>query len=195
MPRLHTEKTAKTFHDMKPLPHNTEPVYEKLALINILKAMTNHDRTDISMVPQDQYFHGPMMQTLERQQKGIISLFVYRFMETSICKTSSQPTELPRGYYHQHGCRCAHYGYCPSSPSHGGPGHLAHVGRTVCIAATGVPDPRVDYAILLASINVSTDGPDTLLMRVEALAHRSPVILALISDEEPNQITLLKNPC
>ena len=57
------------------------------------------------------------------------------------------------------------------------------------------PDPRVDYAILSALINTSTDGPDTLLMRVEALAHRSPVILALISDKEPNQITLLKNPC
>ena len=51
------------------------------------------------------------------------------------------------------------------------------------------PDPRVDYAILSALINTSTDGPDTLLMRVEALAHQSPVILALISDEEPNQIT------
>ena len=57
------------------------------------------------------------------------------------------------------------------------------------------PDPRGDYAILSASINASTDGPDALLMRVEALAHRSPVMLALISDEEPNQITLLKNPC
>ena len=32
------------------------------------------------------------------------------------------------------------------------------------------PDPRVNYAILLVSINTSTDGPDTLLMRVEALA-------------------------
>ena len=56
------------------------------------------------------------------------------------------------------------------------------------------PDPRVDYAILLASINASADSPDALLMRVEALACRSPVVLALISDEIPNQITLLKNP-
>ena len=56
------------------------------------------------------------------------------------------------------------------------------------------PDPRVDFAILSTSLNTSTDGPDTLLMRMEALARRSPVILALISDEEPNQITLLKNP-
>ena len=56
------------------------------------------------------------------------------------------------------------------------------------------PDPRVDFAMLSTSLNTSTDGPDTLLMRVEALAHHSPVILALISDEEPNHITLLKNP-
>ena len=57
------------------------------------------------------------------------------------------------------------------------------------------PDLRVDYAILLVSINASADSPNALLMRVEALARRSPVVLALISDEEPNQITLLKNPC
>ena len=56
------------------------------------------------------------------------------------------------------------------------------------------PDPRVDFAILSTSLFTSTDGPETLLLKVEALAHCSPVILALISDEEPNQITLLKNP-
>ena len=38
-------------------------------------------------------------------------------------------------------------------------------------------------------------GPDILLMRVEALVQCSPVVLALISDKKPNQITLLKNPC
>ena len=76
VPRLLTEKTAKTFHNMKPLPHNTQPVYEKLALTNALNAMTNYDGTDISTVPRDKYFHGPMMQTLERQLKGKISLFV-----------------------------------------------------------------------------------------------------------------------
>ena len=87
MPCLHTEITTKTFHDTKPLSHDTEPVYNTLALTNTLKAMTNHDGTDISMVPRDRYFHSPMMQTLERQQKGKISLFVDRFTETSICKT------------------------------------------------------------------------------------------------------------
>ena len=49
---------------------------KKLALTNTLNAMTKHDGTDISTVPQDQYFYDPTMQTLERQQKGIISLFV-----------------------------------------------------------------------------------------------------------------------
>ena len=53
---------------------------------------------------------------------------------------------------------------------------------------------RVEFAILSASLFTSTDGPESLLTRVEALAHHSPVILALILDEEPNQITLLKNP-
>ena len=75
------------FHDTKPLSHDAEPVYNMLALNDTLKAMTKHDGTDISMVPQDRYFHSPMMQTLERQQKGIISLFINRFTETSICKT------------------------------------------------------------------------------------------------------------
>ena len=49
---------------------------KKLALTNNNNAMTKHDGTDISTVPQDQYFYDPTMQTLERQQKGIISLFV-----------------------------------------------------------------------------------------------------------------------
>ena len=53
-------------------------------------------------------------------------------------------------------------------------------------------DLTVNFMILSASLFTSTDGPESLLLRVEALAHRSPVILALISDEEPNQITLLK---
>ena len=55
-------------------------------------------------------------------------------------------------------------------------------------------DLMVDFAILLALLFTSTDGPESLLMRVEALAHHSPVMLALISDEELNHITLLKNP-
>ena len=55
-------------------------------------------------------------------------------------------------------------------------------------------DPRVDFAILLASLFTSTDDPESLLTRVEALACHSPVMLALISNEEPNHITLLKSP-
>ena len=56
------------------------------------------------------------------------------------------------------------------------------------------PDPRVDFAILSMLLITSMEGLDVLLLKVEALARCSPVILALISDEEPNQITLLKNP-
>ena len=54
-------------------------------------------------------------------------------------------------------------------------------------------DLRVDFVILSASLFTSTDGPESLLSRVEALVHCSPVILVLISDEEPNNPT--KSPC
>ena len=56
------------------------------------------------------------------------------------------------------------------------------------------PDPRVDFTVLSTLLNTSTDGPDTLLVKVEALACHSPVILVLISNEEPNQITLSRTP-
>jgi hypothetical protein len=55
-------------------------------------------------------------------------------------------------------------------------------------------EPVVDYATLSAALFASADAPDVLLSRVEALARRSPVIVALIPDEEPERITLLKNP-
>ena len=41
------------FHDTKPLSHDAKPVYNMLALNDTLKAMTKHDGTDISTVPQD----------------------------------------------------------------------------------------------------------------------------------------------
>ena len=47
MPRLHTEKTAKMFHDMKPFSHDMKPVYNTLVQTNMLKAMTKRDRIDI----------------------------------------------------------------------------------------------------------------------------------------------------
>jgi hypothetical protein len=55
-------------------------------------------------------------------------------------------------------------------------------------------EPAVNYGTLSVSLFASTDAPDILLSRVESLAQRSPVIMALISDEEPERITLLKNP-
>ena len=55
-------------------------------------------------------------------------------------------------------------------------------------------EPAVDYATLSAALFASADAPDILLSRVESLAQRSPVIVALVTDEEPERITLLKNP-
>ena len=55
-------------------------------------------------------------------------------------------------------------------------------------------EPVVDYGTISASLFASADASDILLGRVEALAQRSPVIVALVSDEEPERITLLKNP-
>jgi hypothetical protein len=55
-------------------------------------------------------------------------------------------------------------------------------------------EPAVDYGTLSAVLVTSADAPDILLSRVEALALCSPVIIALVSDEEPERITLLKNP-
>ena len=37
----YTEKTAKRFHNMKPLSHNMKPVYDMLVQTNMLNAMTN----------------------------------------------------------------------------------------------------------------------------------------------------------
>ena len=54
--------------------------------------------------------------------------------------------------------------------------------------------PMVEFGVLTASLFTSTDSPDPLLAKVEALAHLSPMVIAMISDEEPDQITLLKNP-
>src|SRR5512136_2908385 len=55
-------------------------------------------------------------------------------------------------------------------------------------------EPTIDYATLSAALFASADAPDILLSHVEALAQRSPVIVALITDEEPERVTLLKNP-
>ena len=56
------------------------------------------------------------------------------------------------------------------------------------------PAPVVPYAVLSAAIFNSGDPPDTLLTRLERTSMESPVMVALISDEAPDWISLLKNP-
>lgn len=55
-------------------------------------------------------------------------------------------------------------------------------------------EPTIDYGMLSVAFLASANAPDLLLSRVESLAQRSPVIIVLITDEEPERITLLKNP-
>ena len=55
-------------------------------------------------------------------------------------------------------------------------------------------EPQVKFGILAALLFTSNNAPDALLAKLEALTQRLPVILALVSDEELDQITLLKNP-
>ena len=54
--------------------------------------------------------------------------------------------------------------------------------------------PVVEFGVLAASLFTSTDSPDALLAKVEALACLLPVVITMISDEETDHITLLKNP-
>ena len=54
--------------------------------------------------------------------------------------------------------------------------------------------PVMPYIILLAAIFNSIDPPNTLLTRLERTALESPVIMAMISDEGPDWISLVKNP-
>lgn len=61
-------------------------------------------------------------------------------------------------------------------------------------AGSAFVEPQVDFRVLAASMFTSNDTTNALLARLEALSQRSPVILAMVSDEEPDQITLLKSP-
>ena len=54
--------------------------------------------------------------------------------------------------------------------------------------------PVVEFGVLAASLFTSTNSPNVLLAKVKALACLLPVVIAMISDKEPDQITLLKNP-
>ena len=54
--------------------------------------------------------------------------------------------------------------------------------------------PDVPYGVLSAALFHSADPPELLLNMLERMALESPVVVALISDEDPDWITLLKNP-
>ena len=54
--------------------------------------------------------------------------------------------------------------------------------------------PAVPYGMLSAAIFHLADPLETLLNKLEWTALESPVVVALVLDEDPNWITLLKNP-
>ena len=54
--------------------------------------------------------------------------------------------------------------------------------------------PAVPFTMLSAAIFNSADPPETLLNKLEQTALESLVMVTLVSDEDPNWITLLKNP-
>ena len=57
------------------------------------------------------------------------------------------------------------------------------------------PALMVPYALLLsAAFFRSVDPPETLLMKLERTSLESPVMIALMSDEAPDSISLVKNP-
>ena len=56
--------------------------------------------------------------------------------------------------------------------------------------------PTIPYALLLAAFFRSVDPPETLLMKLERTSLELPVMIALVSDEALDSISLvLKNPC
>ena len=50
------------------------------------------------------------------------------------------------------------------------------------------------YALLSATFYHSVDPPDTLLTKLERTLLESPMMIALVSDEAPDSISLVKNP-
>lgn len=55
-------------------------------------------------------------------------------------------------------------------------------------------EPVVPYGVLSAAFFASADPPEALLNKLERLAQASPVMVALSSEEDPDRISLLKNP-
>ena len=56
------------------------------------------------------------------------------------------------------------------------------------------PAPVIPYALLSTAFFHSVDPPETLLMKLERTSLESPMMMALVSDEAPDTISLLKNP-
>jgi hypothetical protein len=54
--------------------------------------------------------------------------------------------------------------------------------------------PAVPYAVVSAALFASGDPPDILLTKLEHTALESPVVLALVSDEDPGLVTAQKPP-
>ena len=57
------------------------------------------------------------------------------------------------------------------------------------------PAPIIPYALLSAAFFRSVDPPETLLTKLERTSLESPVMIALVSDEALDSISLVKNPC
>ena len=57
-----------------------------------------------------------------------------------------------------------------------------------------IAKPVVEFGVLVASLFMSAEAPEVLLAKLEAQAWLLPVMIAMVSDEEPDQITILKNP-
>ena len=53
--------------------------------------------------------------------------------------------------------------------------------------------PIIPYTLLLTTFFHSVDPPETLLMKLKRTSLESPVMIALVSDEAPDSISLVKN--
>ena len=49
--------------------------------------------------------------------------------------------------------------------------------------------PMVEFGVLVASLFMSAEAPKALLAKLEVLAWLSPIMIAMVSNEEPDQIT------
>ena len=54
--------------------------------------------------------------------------------------------------------------------------------------------PNVPYGVVSAALFSSLDPPEALLQKLERTAMELPVMITLVSDEDPDWITLLKSP-